>query len=91
MEMIYFPNTFIQNDLSEVVHVRLRGMIVEIMLEADQKYYCSYVYQNKKEEKVLLIILTKELYDIIQVTLLFHRKVTMELVSQGFRINKYDP
>ena len=88
---IDIPNAFIQTDLKEVVHIRMRGPIVQLLVSRDVKRYVPYVYTNKKGEQVLLVCLNKALYGIMQAALLFHRKVTEELVKHGFIIKQYDP
>ena len=55
------------------VHVKLEGMMVDVMLKIDQSKYKKYVV-HEYGKTVLYILLTKALYGTIQAALLFLKK-----------------
>ena len=56
------------------VHVKLEGIMVDVMLKIDQSKYEKYVVQEYGKP-VLYILLTKALYGTIQAALLFWKNL----------------
>lgn len=88
------PNAFVQTDMiqnnNEQVVMKIRGALVDMLLELDPELYGPFVvYENG--EKVLYVILLKALYGTLQAALLFYKKLKKDLESIGFKINPYDP
>ncbi|KAG7363646.1 reverse transcriptase RNA-dependent DNA polymerase [Nitzschia inconspicua] len=83
------PGAFMQAKMDELLHLKLDGTILEILLRMDPSY-CQYVtYENGK--KVLYAQLDKALYGAVQSALLFWKKLTAFVVDVlGFEINPYD-
>jgi hypothetical protein len=53
--------------------------------------YQKYVIHHQRGKPVLYIKLYKSLYGLMQSALLFDRKLKMELMDNGFVVNRYDP
>jgi hypothetical protein len=70
--------------------VRLRGVVVDILLEIDYDFYNMYVTINKKGEKVLLVQCMNALYGSMVASLMFYKKLVAALKSYGFEFNPYD-
>jgi hypothetical protein len=83
------PGAFMQADMDEVVHMRLEGVMVELLLELDPKKYGSHVVEHHGK-KVLYVQLMKALYGTLRAALLFWQKLTQTLTTWGFKINQYD-
>jgi hypothetical protein len=83
------PGAFMQAEMDEVVHMRLEGVMVDILLELDcEKYEPHIVTQHGK--RILYVQLMKALYGTLRAALLFWWKLTQTLTSWGFVINQYD-
>ena len=90
------PNAFSQTVMTDaekdyLVIVRLRGKLVELLLEIAPDVYGPYIHKNKKGEKVLLVQCMNALYGTMVVSLLFYKKFVTSLKKQGFDLNLYDP
>ncbi|KAG7373109.1 reverse transcriptase RNA-dependent DNA polymerase [Nitzschia inconspicua] len=83
------PGAFMQADMDELLHLKLDGTILEILLRMEPSY-CQFVtYECGK--KVLYAQLDKALYGALQSALLFWKKLTAYVVDTlGFEINPYD-
>lgn len=78
-----------QADMDELVHMRLEGTMVELLLKLDHAMYSEViVYENGK--KVLYVELLKALYGTMRAALLFWKLLTSKLEGWGFVINPYD-
>ncbi len=60
------------------------------MIQITPEGYRKYVALAKKGTKFLYVKLQKALYGLMQVSLLFYRKLQKELEVYGFEINPYD-
>jgi Reverse transcriptase (RNA-dependent DNA polymerase) len=83
------PGAFMQADMDEVVHMRLEGTMVDLLLNVAPEYAIFVTIENGK--KVLYVLLTKALYGTMRAALLFWRKLTAQLIEWGFKLNPYDP
>jgi Reverse transcriptase (RNA-dependent DNA polymerase) len=83
------PGAFMQADMDEVVHMRLEGTMVDLLLNVAPEYAIFVTIENGK--KVLYVLLTKALYGTMRAALLFWRKLTAQLIEWGFKTNPYDP
>lgn len=92
--VVDIPNAFIQtrveNDKDKVI-IRLRGVLVEILLEIAPEVYKPYVTTDKKGVKQLLVQCLNALYGTMVASLLYYRKFVKSLTDIGFEINPYDP
>ena len=90
------PNAFVQTIITEAqkdyrVIVRLRGRLVDLLVETAPTVYGPYVHKNKKGEKVLLVQCMNALYGTMVASLLFYKKFVTSLKKNGFTLNPYDP
>jgi len=84
------PGAFMQADMDELVHVRLVGKMVEMLLEIDRELYGPYVVYEKGEP-VIYVELLKALYGTVRAAWLFYETLTTKLEGWGFEMNPYDP
>ncbi|KAG7366075.1 reverse transcriptase RNA-dependent DNA polymerase [Nitzschia inconspicua] len=83
------PGAFMQAEMDELLHLKLDGTILEILLRMEPTYDQFVTYENGK--KVLYAQLDKALYGAVQSALLFWKKLTAFVVDVlGFEINPYD-
>ncbi|KAG7352856.1 reverse transcriptase RNA-dependent DNA polymerase [Nitzschia inconspicua] len=83
------PGAFMQADMDELLHLKLDGTILEILLRMEPSYHQFVTYENGK--KVLYAQLDKALYGAVQSALLFWKKLSAFVVEKlGFEINPYD-
>ena len=77
------PGAFMQSKMEgNKVHVKLEGMMVDVILKIDQSKYDKYVV-HKYGKPVIYILLTKALYGTIQAALLFWKNLTAQLEEWG--------
>jgi hypothetical protein len=92
--VIDIPNAFIQTRVTEekdMAIIKLRGVLVDILLEIAPGVYDDYVTVDKKGVKQLLVQCQNALYGTMVASLLYYRKFTESLKGIGFEINPYDP
>jgi hypothetical protein len=87
------PNAFIQTRVfgKDRVIVRLRGEIVEVLLELAPNIYGPYVTNDRKGVKCLLVRCLNAIYGTVVASLLFYKKLRASLEDFGFEFNPYDP
>jgi hypothetical protein len=78
-----------QADMDDVVHMKLEGKMVELLVKIDPKMYRKHV-QLEKGKTVLYVELRKALYGTLKAALLFWKKLTAQLNEWGFAVNPYD-
>ena len=89
------PNAFAQTVITDShkdyrVIARLRGKLVEILVDIAPEVYGPYVRENKKGEKVLLVQCMNALYGTMVASLLFYKNFVTSLKKNGFVLNPYD-
>ena len=89
------PNAFVQTVITDAekdyrVIVRLRGRLLDLLLEIAPNVYGPYVHKNKKGDKVLLVQCMNALYGTMVASLLFYKKFVTSLKNKGFVLNPYD-
>jgi hypothetical protein len=89
------PNAFAQTVIMDShkdyrVIARLRGKLVEILVDIAPEVYGPYVRENKKGEKVLLVQCMNALYGTMVASLLFYKNFVTSLKKEGFVLNPYD-
>lgn len=87
--VVDIPGAFMQVDMDELVHVRLTGKMVQLLLEIDREMYepCLTIENG---EQVLYVELLKALYGTLRAARLFWEKLSAQLVEWGYIINPYD-
>jgi hypothetical protein len=78
------PNAFCQTvitdaDAEHCIIVRLRGALVNMLVDISLKMYSPYVTTNKKGEKVLLVKCMNALYGSMVASLMFYKKLVKAL------------
>ena len=92
--IIDIPNAFVTTRIEnkkDIVIVRLRGKLAELMVATVPEIYNNYVSVNRKGELVLYVEYLNALCVIIKAALLFYIKFVKNLKSIGFELNPYDP
>ena len=92
--IIDIPNAFVTariEDKNDIVTVRLRGKLAELMVATSPEIYKKYVSVNSKGELVLYVEALNDLYGVINSALLFYIKFVKNLKSIGFELNPHDP
>ena len=89
------PNAFVQTELEIAVEgkriiMKIRGQLVDILLEMDYEKYGPYVtYEGKS--KILYVVMSKALYGMLQSSLLYYKKFRNDIESIRYVVNEYDP
>ncbi len=92
--VIDIPNAFIQTrveDEKDMAIIKIRGVLVDILVDIAPDVYKSYVTTDKKGMKQLLVQCQNALYGTMVASLLYYRKFTKSLTDIGFEMNPYDP
>jgi hypothetical protein len=92
--VIDIPNAFIQTrveDEKDMAFIKIRGVLVDILVEIAPDVYGPYVSKDKKGVKQLLVQCQNALYGTMVASLLYYRKFAKSLTQVGFVINPYDP
>ena len=92
--IVDIPNAFIQTvverDADRVI-LRLRGTIVEMMLQVAPEVYAEFVTVDKRGNKTLLVECANAIYGTMVAGLLYYRKFAASLTGDEFVMNPYDP
>ena len=92
--VIDVPNAFIQNKVEnekDIFTIRVRGDLVQALLEIAPKVYKPYVTKDNKGNLILLIRCLNDIYGTMIEGLLFYKTFFKTLPREGFEINSYDP
>ena len=89
------PNAFVQTNIDEKkvghrVIMKIRGPLVDLLLELDAATYAPYVVYEGKS-KVIYVRMVKALYGLIIASLLYYKKFKKDIETIGFKVNPYDP
>jgi hypothetical protein len=71
--------------------IKIRGILVDILVEISPDVYKYYVSKDKKGSKQLLVQCQNALYGTMAASLLYYRKFVNSLTDIDFVINPYDP
>ena len=92
--VIDIPNSFIQTrveDEKDMAIIKIRGVLVDILLEIASAVYKEHVSKDKKGNKQLLVQCKNALYGTMVASLLYYCKCVKSLKKEGFELNPYDP
>ena len=92
--VIDIPNAFIQTrveDEKDMAFIKIRGVLVDILVEIAPDVYKPFVTKDKKGVKQLLVQCQNALYGTMVASLLYYRKFVKSLTDIDFVINPYDP
>jgi hypothetical protein len=80
--MVDIPGAFMQVDMDEVVHMRLEGAMVDLLVRLSPNTYEQYV-TREGNKNVLYVQLKKALYGTLHAALLFWRNLPKFLLDGG--------
>ena len=89
------PNAFIQTAVEELdddgdrIIMKIRGAMVDMLLELDPTYEEYVVYENG--QKILYVHILRAIYGMLMSGLLFYKKFKKAIEGQGYVVNDYDP
>jgi hypothetical protein len=92
--VVVIPNAFVQTRVEnekDMALIKIRGVLVDILVEIAPDVYKSYVSRGKKGMKQLLVQCQKSLYGTMVASLMYYHKFVKSLTDVGFIINPYDP
>jgi hypothetical protein len=92
--VIDIPNAFIQTrveDEKDMAFIKIRGVLVDILVELAPDVYQPYVTKDRKGVEQLLVQCQNALYGTMVASLLYYRKFAKSLTDIQFTINPYDP
>jgi len=92
------PNAFVQTSVPQErkepgkrIIMKIRGQMVDLLLEIDKKKYAPFVVHDHKGNKILYTSMNMALYGMIQSSLLYYNKFVKDITKLGFKLNPYDP
>ena len=86
--MCDIPGAFMQADMDELVHMKLEGELVELLIKVDLTHEAILTYEGNKP--VIYAELDKALYGTLQAALLFWKKIQKFFIEKhGFKANIY--
>jgi hypothetical protein len=94
VSVVEIPNAFVQTRVEnekDMAFIKIRGVLVDILVEIAPYVYKSYVSRDKKGMKQLLVQCQNALYGTMVANLLYCRKFVKSLTDVEFIINPYDP
>ena len=89
------PNAFVQTTVpqgegDERIIMKIKGQLVDILLELHPETYADYVVYEGKS-KVLYVKMVKALYGMIKASILYYNKFRTDIEGIGYKVNPYDP
>ena len=88
------PNAFVQTPIphsGEKVIMKIRGSLVDILLEICPGVYDNYVvYEGRGKQKVLYVQMLMALYGMMIASILYYKKFRKDIEGVGFEVNPYD-
>jgi hypothetical protein len=92
--VVDIPNACVQTRVENekyMAFIKIGGILVDILVEIAPEAYKTYVSQDKKGNKQLLVQCQNALYGTMVASLLYYRKFVKSLTDIDFIINPYDP
>jgi hypothetical protein len=92
--VVDIPNAFVQAHVEnekDMALIKIRGILVDILVEIALDVYKSYVSKDNKGSKQLMVRCQNALYGTMVASLLYNRKFVKSLTDIEFVINPYDP
>jgi hypothetical protein len=92
--VIDIPNAFIQTRIEEekdMAIIKIRGILVDMLLDIAPDVYKSYATTDKKGNKQLIVQCLNAIYGTMMASLLYYVKFSKSLLDIGFKFNAYDP
>jgi hypothetical protein len=91
--VVDIPNSFVQTlveNEKDMALIKIRGILVDILVEIAPEAYKSYVSHDKKGNNQLLVQCQNALYVKMVASLIYYRKFVKSLTDIDFIINPYD-
>ena len=91
--VIDIPNAFIQTRVEnekDMVYIRVRGVLVDLLIEIAPDVYGPYVKLDKKGKTLLILQCLNAIYGTMVASLLYYNKFYRTLKRNRFVINPYD-
>ncbi len=85
------PSAFVNTDVKEGILMVLKVKLATMLLNIAPEVYRRYTTADKKGTPVLYVKLQNALYGLMRASLLFYRKLRLELEAYGFEVNPYYP
>ena len=92
--VVDIPNAFIQTrveDEKDMAIIKIRGVLVDVLVDIAPSVYSRYVTTDKKGNKQLVVRCLNAIYGTMVASLLYYRKFRKSLEDTGFEFNPYDP
>jgi hypothetical protein len=92
--VIDIPNAFIQTrieDEKDMAIIKIRGVLMDMLLEIAPEVYGPYVTTDKKGVKQLITQCLNAIYGTMVASLLYYIKFVKTLKRNDFALNPYDP
>jgi hypothetical protein len=92
--VVDIPNAFIQTrieDEKDMAIIKIRGILVDMLLDFAPDTYTPYVTVDKKGVKQLIVQCLNAIYGTMMASLLYYNKFRKSLTKIGFLFNPYDP
>jgi hypothetical protein len=89
------PNAFIQTEVEETdksgnrIILKIWGVLVDLLSRVVPEYQ-EYVIEEGKGQ-VLYLRVKKAIYGMLELAMLFFKKLSRDLIKYGFEVNPYDP
>ena len=80
---------FMQEDMHEMIHVRITGPLTVILVQVDSNKYDKGI-KNKNWIPVIYLRLKNALYGTLKAEVLLWNKLTRTLMKWYFELNPYD-
>ena len=84
------PSAYLQVDMDKDACMMLERLITEPMVKVATEMYSSYMIYGGGES-IIYVKLKNAVYWYLQSTLLFYRRLPLDVVKKGFVINCYNP
>jgi hypothetical protein len=90
---INIPGAFLHAYNAKETFLLLKGCLAELMVQVDAQLYRKFVINDKNNQALLYVKLSKAIYGLLKSTLLFYRKFVKDLKNYKtpFTINPYNP
>jgi hypothetical protein len=92
--VVDIPNAFVHTRVEnekDMAYIKIRGILVDILVEIAPDVYKSYASKDKKGTKHLMVHCQNALYGKMVASLLYYQKSVKSLTDIDFVINPYNP
>ena len=91
MAIVDVGTAFLHADNDEEILMKLRGKIVELLVQLEPTMYRKYVTVGSNGEPILYVRLLKALYGLLRSALLFYKKLRGDLEKWFLRLTPTIP